>query len=140
MMKVEKKGAQAWQVRNIMNHYKADIYDAIPITRFTIDYIIYDMENSFIKGYCPIITLTDTSELSYYNGKSYNHWVTISGIDDLNKTITIVDPFNSDLIKDSYPSFGGVHVVTYDEFFEAVGVDCDGWLVLKTQYPQWAAA
>ena len=131
-------GVQAWQVRTIMNHYEAGVYDAIPITRYSIDYILYDMENSFVKGYCPIITLTDTSKLGYYNGNKYNHWVTVSQIDDVHKTIMIVDPFNSDCCG-GLASFGGLHMVTYDEFMDAIGVGGDCWLVLKTQYPDWAA-
>lgn len=133
-----KKGAQAWQVRDVMNHYEADVYDAIPITKYNIDYIFTDMENSFIKGYCPIVSLSDTSKLSYYQGQSYSHWVTVSMIDDIHHTITLVDPFNSDKCG-GLSSFGGVHTVTYDEFIDAIGVGSDCWLILKTQYPQWAA-
>lgn len=121
-----------------MNHYRNDIYDAVPITVYTIDYIFNDMEHSFINGYCPIISLTDTSQLSYYNGKSYHHWVTISQIDDIHHTITIVDSFNSNVCGGS-SSFGGTHTVTYDEFIDAIGVGGDCWLVLNTMYPDFAA-
>ncbi len=130
------EGAYAWQVRNIMNHYKSSIYDAIPITEYTIDYIITDMQNSFIKGYCPIVSL-ETSELDYYQGYSYSHWVTVAQIDDVHHTITLVDPFNSAKCG-GLSSFGGSHTVTYDEFINAVGgYDC--WLILKTAHPEWAA-
>ncbi|MBQ4166059.1 MAG: hypothetical protein IJD85_07025, partial [Oscillospiraceae bacterium] len=104
-----KKGVRAGKVRDIMNHYKDDTYDAIPITIYNIDSILYDMEYSFIKGYCPIITLTDTSQLSYYQGRSYNHWVTVSQIDDIHHTVTLVDPFNPKLCN-GLSSFGGTHV------------------------------
>lgn len=133
-----KYGAQAWQVRNIMNHYKADIYDAVPITIYTIDHVINDMKNSFINGYCPIITLNDTSKLSYYNGNSYKHWVTVVQIDDVHDTIMIADSFNSTVCGGS-SSFGGIHLVSYDEFIEAIDVGGDCWLVLDTMYPNWAA-
>ncbi len=122
-----------------MNHYKTGIYDAVCITRYNVDYIISDMGYSFEKGYCPIITLNDTSELSYYEGASYSHWVTISRIDDINKTITVVDPFNSDLFVNTPSNYGGSHTVPYDEFLEAIGVGGDCWVILKTTHPDWAA-
>lgn len=125
-------GAQAWQVNKAMNRYGANIYDPVCITRYNIDHILVDLQNSFVNGHCPIITLNDTSKLSYYNGHSYKHWVTIAQIDDIHETVMLVDSFNSDICGGE-ASFGGIHLVTYDEFIEAINVNCnDCWMILDT--------
>lgn len=132
-------GAQAWQVRDILNHYQSSLYDAIPITIYTVDYILSDMENCFINGYCPVVQLNETSYLDYYNNKDYQHWVTISQINRRNNTITIVDPFNSRVVSGGNSSFGGTHTVSIDDFIDAIGVGGDCWLISDTMHPEWAA-
>ena len=110
----------------------SNIYDPVCITRYNIDHILVDLQNSFVNGHCPIITLNDTSKLSYYNGHSYKHWVTIAQIDDIHETVMLVDSFNSDICGGE-ASFGGIHLVTYDEFIEAINVNCnDCWMILDT--------
>lgn len=98
----------------VYSHYGNTIYTE---TRTIISYLT----NCFVKGRCPMACLEDTAYLDYYNGASFGHWVTISAIDDLRKTMTLVDPH--------YDSkYGGMHIVTYDEFFDALGVN-DGYIV-----------
>lgn len=134
------QGAQAYEVRNIMNHFKSGIYEAIPVTTISVDYVINDMENSFINGYCPVIQINRTIDLGYYNN-NYVHWVTVSQINRRNNTITIIDPFNDNIMGGKDSSYGGVHTVNIDDFIDAIGVGygVDSWVILDTMHPEWAA-
>ncbi len=124
-----KRGIQAWMAETIFEEYGFGSYECINLTSYTCDFVVSDMCYSLLKGYCPIVSFTDTSELNYYT-KPYRHWVAVSQINDVTKEITLVDPFNSALVSGSSSSFGGVHTVSVDEFIDAVGINDDGWIVM----------
>lgn len=88
----------------------------------TISYLTYALRSNAI----PIVYIGNTNDISYYkkeNVKGYEHFVAISSVDTVNKTITVVDPFHlsgdSAEIKRQNKAFFGEHTITYDDLFAA---------------------
>lgn len=121
---------QAYQIVYGANLYSGNIYNnAICVTSYNINSVMNYLRDSLRNGVVPIVNLNDTAYLEYYNNSSYAHYVVISQINDLNGTVTIVDPFNSSVCGGS-SSFGGTHTVTYDELLGAIRNNSDSWIIV----------
>ncbi|MGN0375961.1 MAG: hypothetical protein ACI4EN_10725 [Butyrivibrio sp.] len=74
---------------------------------------------SLTNGKPVVVVASDTSKLTYYNGNSYGHYLSVDYINRTTDTVRIVDcHFNS--------AYYGVHYVDLQELYDAT---CRGWLI-----------
>lgn len=116
-----------YMLEYILNQYSNNKYTNLVVTIYTKDAMIQNMRDSLAAGYCPVVLVDDTSYLSYYNGHSYSHYVTVSQINDNGHIAVLVDPFNSDVCG-GQSSFGGIHNATFDELMNGIGT-MNGWVI-----------
>ena len=111
----------------MQKYYKSTsiTYKTKAFTRFTYDKAIDFVKYSLQNGAPPVIRIDDTSVLDYYSSKeeSLTHYVTISEVDTINNTVTLVDP-NYEL------KYQGSHTITMDEFIKLVNIN--GWISVYT--------
>lgn len=119
-------GARPFMMANALNYYYSGVesFVAENVTIYTTEYpTIVKMSRMLTDGYCPLVSIPNLSELNYYAEYTITtgHWVTVSCIDDIHDTITLVDPHYN-------PTYGGTHTVSYEEFFSALGTT-NGWVM-----------
>lgn len=85
------------------------------------------VSKSLMYGCAPIIRISDTKVLKYYNRASFTHYVTICEVDHNNNTVTLVDP-HYDL------RYNGFHTISMNEFNNLVNYD--GWISVYTPVPE----
>lgn len=115
-------------IEYILNEYSSGSYTNLIVTRYTVGNILTKMKTSLKEGYCPVVLVDDTSYLDYYNNCEYSHYVTVSRINAISGTVTVVDPFNSSLVSGSSSSFGGTHTVDDDDLIDGIGTT-NGWVI-----------
>lgn len=111
----EEKGAPAVStVKDCLNkHFGGNIYGYHMFTKYCYEQSIKYMADALEKEYIPLVRVTDTSAFKYYNGNSFSHYVAVSSINYLNKTLVIMDPHNKS-------PYNGNHTITFDEFYNAM--------------------
>lgn len=124
-------GTNITNLSNYMNRYESSTsvkYRAKAFTRYSydkaLDFVIYSLAN----GRAPIMRVYDTALMSYYNGATYSHYVTIIGINTNTEKITVSDPHYSS-------AYRGIHTITFSEFYDLMKGDSstvDGWLSVYT--------
>ena len=118
----------AYQVADTVNYYANDEYYIYYATSLTENIMLQCIKYSLQNGYCPIVHIDDTSYFEYYDNRSYQHWVTVSAVNDLTHTVTVVDPFNDNLILNQDYNIGGTHTISFDEFLGGLGT-VNGYVV-----------
>lgn len=104
-------------------------YKAKAFTCYTYQNAIELVKTSLQQNAVPIIRISDTSVLGYYNGRSQTHYVCISEVNTINKTVTLVDP-NNTMVNGKYP-YNGTFNISMSEFEDLVNYD--GWIALYTK-------
>ncbi len=128
-------GTFVYQITNYMNTYETSAsvkYRSKGFTRFSYEKALDFVINSLANGRAPVMRVYNTKLMSYYNGNPYSHYVTITGVNTGEGTITVVDPhYNS--------TYRGVWTITLSEFYDLMkggtGLDgkaTDGWLSVYT--------
>lgn len=102
------------------NSYKSVLFP-YTLRGKVISYLTYSLQHNGAT----IVRISDTSLLGYYNNVSCEHFVTVTKVDTIFRTITIVDPTN-------LSGLGGEHVITYDELFETARVGSGLWVSVYT--------
>lgn len=67
------------------------------------------ISNCLINDAVPVINVSDTSLLGYYNGNSFGHYIVVNYVDFNAETVMLYDPHYDD-------RYYGNHLISFDEF------------------------
>ncbi len=116
----------AYLYAHASNGYDYDYYDDLyddandELYLAGLDFVD-DLRTSLSNNFTPVVQISDCSFLPYYgsNYKGSPHYMVVTQINDINGTITVLDPHYDD-------TYNGYHTMSTEQFVCA----CDyGWLI-----------